>query len=100
MLRSGGTFIEFGLESVVGIIDRRAKEEVSDFCGEFWTEGADDVLESRLLRGYAASCELGLELGEPDFGIGGPEGWQLDADCGDGRERRRWLWPDDRIQKR
>ena len=28
-----------------------------------------------------AGSELGLDLSEPDFRIGGPEGWQLDADA-------------------
>ena len=37
------------------------------------------------LRCYAVSRELGLDLGKPDFRIGGPEGWQLDADSSDGR---------------
>ena len=84
LLRGGGTFYQLGLEDVVRIVGWQAEKEVSDLCGELRTKGTDDVLELRLLRGYSVSGELGLDLGEPDFGIDGSEGWQLDAEGSDG----------------
>ena len=84
MFRGGGAFDELSLEGVVRIDGWRMEEEISDFRGEFRTEGADDVVESRLLRGDTASGEFGLDLGEPDFGIGGPERWYFDADIREG----------------
>ena len=75
LLRGGGPFDQLGLEGVVWVIGGWTEEEIPDFRGEFRTEGADDVVEARLLRCDAASRELGLDLGELDFGIGRPEGW-------------------------
>ena len=45
---------------------------------------ADNLFESCLLCSDASCGELSLNLGKPDFGVSGPEGWQFDADCGKG----------------
>ena len=84
MLQGSGAFDELGFEDVVRSIFRWAEEEISDFCGELWTERADNVVELRLLRSDAASGELSLDLGEPNYGVRRPERWQLDADGCDG----------------
>ena len=75
MLRSSGAFDELGFEDVVRSIFRWAEEEISDFCGELWTERADNVVELRILRSDAASGELSLDLGE--LGSAGQKGGSL-----------------------
>ena len=61
---------------VITCIEEATARDTSHYeClgGEFRTKGADD----------AVSGNLGLDLDEPNFGIGGPEGWYLDGDgCG------------------
>jgi len=41
------------------------------------------MVEASLLCSDSPGVKLGLDLGEPDLGISGAEGWQLDANCCD-----------------
>ena len=95
MIRSNSSSVQFStaldkfsLEDVVRIIRGQPEEEIPDFHGKLGAERADDIVEAGLLGGDTSGLELRFELSKPNFRVGWPEGWKLDAD-GSGTEAGR-----------